>query len=128
MLLLYLLPVFLYKFQQFVHGMELGFITRTSSENKALFKHVTTGYIFDSSDIIETIQADLPRCGFACIKEPTCRSFNIHAASKTCKLLSIDRNTASDSVEFTVSAGWTYYDTGFDIKQDVWRRKSLVSE
>ena len=121
----------LYKWRStiYVHGTTLGGITRTSTSKEALFRRITSGEILNSLDIISSTEnINLQECGVACVIELTCRSFNFkRTKTEICQLLSVDRNTIADGAMFVTMSGWDYYDTGFDITLDVWRKRSLVS-
>lgn len=102
-------------------------ITRNATSKSALFRRITIDRKLDLSPIVLYENCKLKDCGKYCIRNFACSAFNFRKSANKCELLKVDRNTKSDGEHFIDTSGWTYYDTGFNIRHLNWRHKALVS-
>lgn len=106
--------------------MLLG-IKRSSHGNAALFRKIVVNKKLHTTPITGYSNCSARDCGKYCVYKVPCESFNIKMSTKTCELLSVDRNSKADNITFVNATGWAYYDTGFDIRHPNWRNKYLYN-
>ncbi|XP_057297030.1 uncharacterized protein LOC130625922 [Hydractinia symbiolongicarpus] len=105
---------------------QLG-IKRTSNGKAALFRKIVANRKLNITPITGYSNCSFKDCGKYCVYNIQCESFNFKKATKTCELLSVDRNSKLDNTTFINATGWVYYDTGFNIRHPNWRNKYLYN-